>query len=51
MEGAIDAMTTGRVDLNWAREHHDIWAEEVMNAETQVVRDAVAGGSKVQPAE
>lgn len=51
MEGAIDAMTTGRVDINWAREHHDIWAEEAMQAETEVVRQAVAGGSKVQPAE
>lgn len=51
MEGAIDAMTTGRVDVNWAREHHDIWAEEAMQAEADVVRDAVAGGSKVQPAE
>ncbi len=51
MEGAIDAMTTGRVDVNWAREHHDIWAEEAMQAEADVVREAVAGGSKVQPAE
>lgn len=51
MEGAIDAMTTGRVDVNWAREHHDIWAEEAMEAEAAVVRQAVVGGSKVQPAE
>jgi formate dehydrogenase subunit gamma len=29
MEGAFDAMGSGRVDLNWAREHHSIWAEEV----------------------
>lgn len=28
MEGAFDAMGSGRVDLNWAREHHSIWAEE-----------------------
>lgn len=51
MEGAIDAMTTGRVDVNWAREHHDIWAEEAMQAEASVVRDAVSNGSTVQPAE
>ena len=51
MEGAIDAMTTGRVDVNWAREHHDLWAEEAMEAEANLVRDAVASGSKVQPAE
>ncbi|MGI9476836.1 MAG: formate dehydrogenase subunit gamma [Hyphomicrobiaceae bacterium] len=51
MEGALDAMTTGRVDVNWAREHHDLWAEEAMQQEAEVVRQAVAGGSKVQPAE
>lgn len=29
MEGAFDAMGSGRVDLNWAREHHSIWVEEL----------------------
>lgn len=29
MEGAFDAMGSGRVDENWAREHHSIWAEEL----------------------
>lgn len=29
MEGAFEAMGTGQVDLNWAREHHSLWAEEV----------------------
>ena len=28
MEGAFDAMGTGQVDLNWAREHHGLWVEE-----------------------
>lgn len=28
MEGAIQAMTNGRVDYNWAREHHSLWVEE-----------------------
>src|SRR4051794_27812283 len=27
MEGAFDAMGTGEVDLNWAKEHHSIWAK------------------------
>lgn len=26
MEGALDAMTSGYVDENWAREHHSLWA-------------------------
>lgn len=29
MEGAWDAMNTGRVDENWAREHHSIWYSEM----------------------
>ncbi|HEX6144993.1 MAG TPA: formate dehydrogenase subunit gamma [Geminicoccaceae bacterium] len=29
MEGAFDAMASGRVDENWAKEHHSIWAEEL----------------------
>jgi len=29
MEGAYDAMGSGEVDVNWAREHHDLWVEEV----------------------
>ncbi len=28
MEGAFSAMGRGKVDRNWAREHHSIWAEE-----------------------
>jgi formate dehydrogenase subunit gamma len=28
MEGAFEAMGTGEVDLNWAREHHSLWVEE-----------------------
>ena len=29
MEGAFDAMGTGQVDENWAREHHSLWAAEI----------------------
>ena len=28
MEGAFDAMGTGEVDINWAREHHRLWVDE-----------------------
>ena len=28
MEGAFDAMGSGEVDLNWAKEHHALWVEE-----------------------
>lgn len=29
MEGAVEGMTTGYCDLNWANEHHHNWAVEV----------------------
>ncbi len=29
MEGAFDAMGSGMVDENWAREHHGIWVAEM----------------------
>lgn len=29
MEGAFDAMGTGTVDLNWAKEHHSVWVEKM----------------------
>jgi len=29
MEGAFEAMGTGTVDVNWAREHHNLWLEDV----------------------
>jgi formate dehydrogenase subunit gamma len=28
MEGAFEGMSTGRVDYNWAKEHHSVWLEE-----------------------
>jgi formate dehydrogenase subunit gamma len=30
MEGAFEAMGTGTVDVNWAREHHRLWLEQEM---------------------
>jgi hypothetical protein len=28
MKGAFEAMWTGEVDFNWAKEHHDLWLED-----------------------
>jgi formate dehydrogenase subunit gamma len=33
IEGAFEAMGTGEVDLNWAKEHHDLWLEEQLAKE------------------
>ena len=36
MEGAFEAMGTGEVDLNWAKEHHDLWlAQQLANENRQ----------------
>ena len=48
MEGGFDAMGTGEVDLNWAREHHNLWVEEL---EEQLDRQAEDHGGATQPAE
>ena len=29
MEGAFDAVGTGQVDINWAKEHHNLWVQEM----------------------
>lgn len=29
MEGAFEAMWTGEVDYNWAKEHHDLWLSQL----------------------
>ena len=36
MEASLESMTTGYVDVNWARQHHDQWAE-ACEAEGSVV--------------
>lgn len=45
MEGAFEAMGTGEVDLNWAKEHHDIWLAE------QLKKERGPGQPSVTPAE
>src|SRR5690606_443688 len=29
MEGAFEAMGSGQVDLNWAKEHHALWVDDM----------------------
>lgn len=47
MEGAFDAMGSGQVDLNWAKEHHSLWVEEVQSAD----RAEAESDAKAAPAE
>jgi formate dehydrogenase subunit gamma len=37
MEGAFEAMGTGEVDLNWAKEHHDRWLAQQLASEDRPV--------------
>ena len=48
MQGAFEAMWDGTVDVNWAKEHHSLWAEKEM-AKGEVKAPPPAG--KMQPAE
>ncbi len=40
MEGAFEAMGTGEVEEQWAREHHSLWVEEVKAREARTSGDA-----------
>ena len=45
-EGALEGMVTGKVDTTWARQHHDLWYEEISNQaqdERSRVQDDVSG--------
>jgi formate dehydrogenase subunit gamma len=35
MEGSFEAMGSGEVDLNWAKEHHDVWLARKLASEGQ----------------
>ena len=52
MEGAFAAMGSGRVDLNWAKEHHSLWVDK-LDAEGKLdpQRDAADPAMKGEPAE
>jgi formate dehydrogenase subunit gamma len=43
MEGAFDAVGSGQVDVNWAKEHHNLWVEEM--------EQKSASDASTQPAE
>jgi formate dehydrogenase subunit gamma len=49
MEGAFEAMNSGLVDENWAREHHNLWVAEIKGEKPPSDRDphgsAPAGGA------
>lgn len=44
MEGAYDAMGSGEVDLEWARQHHDLWVDEVLAKSPESAKPTTEGG-------
>jgi formate dehydrogenase subunit gamma len=50
MEGAYDAMGSGEVELQWAKEHHGLWVEEMKEAE-ELAAAKHPSGDKAVPAE
>ncbi len=42
MEGAFEAMGTGEVDLNWAKEHHDRWLAQQLAKDSQNERRQIS---------
>jgi formate dehydrogenase subunit gamma len=51
MEGALESMTTGRVDTNWAKAHHDLWYEEEMAKRSNKAQRPGSRGATGQVAE
>ncbi|KIF80417.1 formate dehydrogenase subunit gamma [Noviherbaspirillum autotrophicum] len=49
MEGAYDAMRHGYVDDTWAKEHHDLWYEQVQSGEIPRVRTRPRPGDAPAP--
>ena len=45
LEGSYSAMRTGYVDETWAREHHQIWYEEVKSGRRDAAGGAVPAGA------
>jgi formate dehydrogenase subunit gamma len=42
MEGAFEAMGTGEVDVNWAKEHHSLWLDEELARSREGPKGAAA---------
>lgn len=48
MEGAFDAMGSGQVEEQWAREHHSIWAAETISQEKGISEPAPKGATPAE---
>ena len=50
-EGAFEGMAHGRVDTNWAKQHHDLWYEEVIvSGEKPILEEELRRQKRAAPA-
>lgn len=47
MQGAFSAMGSGQVDVNWAKEHHSLWAEQELK---KMEEEAAAASTRLRMA-
>jgi formate dehydrogenase subunit gamma len=50
MEGALDAMKTGKVDEAWAKEHHEYWYDDVKSGKIPAQRTSLLSTANVSTA-
>jgi formate dehydrogenase subunit gamma len=50
VEGALDGMSDGRVDENWAKQHHSLWYEEAIREGTETSTSDEARRASGEPA-
>jgi len=50
MQGAFKAMKTGYVDETWAKEHHEIWYDDIKAGKIPAQRTPIHGGPTGEPA-
>jgi len=55
VEGTLDSMTTGSVDAAWAKEHHDLWYQEmtagrdVIEPDKKEIKSGIGGSAIADP--
>jgi len=47
-EGALEGMVTGHVDEAWARQHHDLWYQEIRDSSKPSAGHNQAGASATE---
>jgi formate dehydrogenase subunit gamma len=51
MEGAYEAMRTGYVDDTWAKEHHDLWYDDIQSGKVPRIRSQEGADKTGVPAQ